>query len=397
MSIYIKKNAALRCAAIGLFVILISLLYFFHYNDRHLNPPWDGYRIHDFYIYYDAAKEMKKDGNPYAFKKFSTSYTYSPSFLYLLESWIAPRHLDHAIIRWEIANYFFLVMIFLLLFLILKKIRPQLDSYFWVMLLSGLLTLRYMDRTLNMGQVNLLILLCIMASLLFKLYGRSVISSFFMAVIMLMKPHLVIYFWFFFLFIHRDIRWVAASCLSFIALNALPALHYGIPHTAFLIQEWLKLLLLRGGGDSTLLSAKNHSILGVLSYVIPANTSSWIIFLLLYAAGFATLSIYFKRLSLDSSKSESILLGFTAATLITLIFSLHVIQEYFVLLMLPYAVWLSKLFEAKALITKKTLCWITCLFVLSLIKTHHLPLLITVTLSVLLIKRISDRKTADYK
>jgi len=389
MSIDIKPGATLRCAAIGLFIIVLSLLYFFHYNDRHLNPPWDGYRIHDFHIYYDAAKKMKKDGNPYTFKKFSTSFTYSPSFLYLLESWIAPKHFDHAVIRWEIANYFFLVMIFLLLFLIIKKIRPQLESYFWVMLLSGALSFRYIDRTLNMGQVNLLILLCLMASLWFKLHGRSIMSGFCIAVIMLMKPHLVIYFWFFFLFIHRDIRLVAVSCLSFIALNALPALHYGIPHTTFLVQEWLKLLLQRGGGDVALLSAKNHSMLGVLSYVIPANTPSWIIFLLLYAAGFVALSIYFKRLSHDSAKSESIFLGFTAATLTTLVFSMHVIQEYFVLLMLPYAVWLAQI---QTLFTKKTVFWMTLLFVLSLIKTYHLPLLITLILAYLLVTSIRQNR-----
>ena len=65
---------------IGLFIILISGLYFTHYYNRHLNPPWDGYRIHDFGIYYHAAKKMNNGGNPYIYEKFRHPLPMLPVF-----------------------------------------------------------------------------------------------------------------------------------------------------------------------------------------------------------------------------------------------------------------------------------------------------------------------------
>ena len=85
-SIGVRLHLSSLIYRVILYVIVIFglyLIYFSHYNDRHLKSG-DGYRIPDLIVYNTAANKLVQHENIYEFEEFGRAYTYSPFTAYLL-------------------------------------------------------------------------------------------------------------------------------------------------------------------------------------------------------------------------------------------------------------------------------------------------------------------------
>ena len=310
--------------------IAASIFYFWHYRPIHIHPERDGYTMGDFQIHWYGAEKITQLQNPYAFQnyqEFRDTYSNAPVFAYAISLLMNPKKgFEFAIKRWEHMHYVFVILIFVLLYFILKKNYPMFCSRKIFYLIPLLFTLKFFNRTLHNGQIDIFILLLFLGVLFLFLHRQKFLSGVVLGIALLIKTHMILYFCIYFLY-KREFKFILGIILSFVALSFLPGLTYGFDQALIWIQQWISFLVIRSRHDTLFLN-EEQSIVGLFEYV--QNLIYPYIPVLHYismALGLVYLFIFDKKLSVKLSNTESFFIGFSLCTLASLIFQMHVLKN----------------------------------------------------------------------
>ncbi len=355
MSSFICKRTVISALIVAALGIFYSSLWF-HYNHRHLKS-WDGYRIPDLIVYNQAKDRLFSGQNIYEFTEFGNAFTYSPTAAWLFGKIISSVHgFRSIVIQWEHINLCALFLAVFLAFLIFRRVNLQFQ---WPIILIALLLIsRYVNRDLNNGQMNIIILNLFLISLLSYLKNWRILSAIPLSLILIFKPFLLFFFFIYFL---CEKKWKLLGTISAMygSLLALPMLDLGINATLRMLHEYVHFLLLRAGADPYLIDpTKNQSLVPLLHWVTSNRLVSTLLTQALGLVAFITIHRSRRITSHLTIQTWCILLC------LTLIFSAATWKEYYIFLFIPHICWLHHL---NALKFNKTLALIGVCLVLSVL------------------------------
>jgi hypothetical protein len=234
---------------------------------------WVRKDMSDFGMYYRAGERISNGETLYRESDGHLKYYYSPtSALFFAAFSLIPY--EWAKLLWYILQFLCLAGVFFLSLRILpvpeKKAIP-------VCLWTFLILLKFLGREVELGQLNLFILLALTLMFSLLLEKKEVAPGLLWATSMFFKPYALVFLPYF--LVKKKSKPAGIGLSVFFAGLFLPALFYGFRGNLIVLKEWMSNLLYR---TNNLLSAyDNASLYGFLSKVFPTDWNKGVISVLI--------------------------------------------------------------------------------------------------------------------
>lgn len=228
------------------FLIFSSLILLAIFTIENINHR---FWLNDFKVYYEAAKALLNDRNVYdeLFALGSGFFKYSPFTLLLFTPFTLLPYEIAAVIQ-----YFILAIAITGSFLIIRKIVEEYylgtevrKANLW-MSLGFLACVNHFVRELHLGNINVLLLLALSATVLLIIRQKAIPAGFLLALIVITKPFFGILLMP--LLFRRQFKVLIIFSLSIFWFIASPALITGVSANIELHRQWISTMLSHNSG-----------------------------------------------------------------------------------------------------------------------------------------------------
>ena len=219
----------------------------------------------DFGVCYQAGGRIVQGETLYRPSDGHLQYKYSPPSA-LFFSGFALLPYEWAKLLWYILEFVFLWGIYAFSLRILAVKEKNAAA---LCLLTFLITLKFLAREVELGQVNIFIIFILTLMLSFLFQKKDVASGLFWGVSLFFKPYALAFLPYF--LIKKKFKVAAAGLGLFFAGLAVPALFYGFRGNLLVLKEWPATL---SASTSSLLSVyDNASLYAFLLRILPGSWS----------------------------------------------------------------------------------------------------------------------------
>jgi hypothetical protein len=220
-----------------------------------------GQDMSDFGVCYQGGQRIVRGETLYREADGHLQYKYSPtSALFFAPLALLP--FGAAKVIWYILEFAFLAGIF---FLSLEALPVGAERAAPILAWTFLVELKFLAREIELGQVNLFILLLLTSMLYLLLRKKQASAGLFWGASLFVKPYALVFLPYF--LIKRKFRVIATGLAVVLAGLMLPAIFYGIRGNLIVLREWPATLSQSTSG--LLASYDNASLTGFLLKTLP--------------------------------------------------------------------------------------------------------------------------------